>query len=213
MVTVLIDNGLHITIMNDATCKRLGLATSHLARTQPVHVASGEHIYDCTRFCEAVLDFSDKLTIATTCLVISVAADVISGNGWLRNPDATIYCKQDILAFTQNCQSRNIQGLKTRTATIDTTPMTIAMLESALENEDIAEYGLIKHDWYSSGPIQIAAMTTAQESMLSDLRAQYAMVLEKPLEGRPPEGPRWRFTFRAARHRFPTLHTDFRTPS
>ncbi|PIA13564.1 hypothetical protein COEREDRAFT_11269 [Coemansia reversa NRRL 1564] len=71
---------------------------------------------------------------------------------------------------------------------MDTEPITIAILESELENGDVAEYSLIKHNWHNNKPLQIAAMMTMQDNALSDLHTQYAMVLEKPPEGRPPVG-------------------------
>ncbi|PIA12580.1 hypothetical protein COEREDRAFT_12572, partial [Coemansia reversa NRRL 1564] len=82
-VRVLIDNGSQITIINSATCERLGLTTKRLTRTQPVHVASGEHYHDSTHSCRAALKFSDAVTFTVTCLVLPVAADVILGNDWL----------------------------------------------------------------------------------------------------------------------------------
>ncbi|PIA12552.1 hypothetical protein COEREDRAFT_12610 [Coemansia reversa NRRL 1564] len=154
----------------NATCERLGLTTKCLTRTQPVHVASGEHYHDSTHSCRAALKFSDAVTFTVTCLVLPVAADVILGNDWLRMHDATIKCKQDILSFCLDGRDHKIRGIKSHTthkknrmtttaANVYAVPMTADMLENAIADGEVAECGFIKHDWHSGDSVQVAALS------------------------------------------------------
>ncbi|PIA12494.1 hypothetical protein COEREDRAFT_12718 [Coemansia reversa NRRL 1564] len=186
-VRILIDNGSQITIINGATCERLGLTTKRLTRTQPVHVASGEHYHDSTHSCRAALKFSDAVTFTVTCLVLPVAADVILGNDWLRMHDATIKCKQDILSFCLDGRDHKIRRIKlhmtheknrmtTTTANVYTAPMTANMLENTIEQLVAANKKMSQIQAQSGNNAQ-AQQSTTTDIARSQLFVQMAAMI------------------------------------